>query len=798
MAKKSGGGAALFVIIGVLALLAAVPKEVWVGLAGALLVGVSVYLFVKDKKKNGAQQPGLTKTSSHLEPDSDPMTWYPTRIDEPVSVAAATASPQGHKIPTASPESAHWVAHDDEVRIAGFIIPGGMFYMGNGLKAPNGQREVSLVPPTLPVAAYDVPYKRELPWTPSYWQMHPDQRRTYLEWLSGGRLDPFIPVGYLFLFLSGLERRVRVDARKDSAHVAEATRDLPRIANELRRLLALYGRFRPFVRPALSLLDLIELVQASDPLYVRPPPQFPATGHIPAYIRLALGQCVLDKVPVPPSLALAWAKTDPGFYSSAPGQRFPQLLDALFVYRYGQVFKEGMLVRTRTSTRVSFKYELVNRALDADVDATFEAPDVSGLVTPLRKLRDVAQEATHLLSPYSRLALKFEERAAALDGLLLLPVGVWPESARQSMAAMELRTRIGPFVITVRDLVLHFGSLHLLNKASMLGLQAALASGGVAMEPDIAATGRSPDIDDPLVLFPAVPEDTPEARDTPLYKGALLTLQLGAVVAMADGTMNQPELQVMDSQIGRWDVLPSASQKRLRAHLLLLSVAAPTLTGLRTRLNALPLPARESLGVFSATIAQVDGEASPDEIKVLEKVYKVLALDAQRLYSELHATASQLRTSTRPLGAPAQPGFGNELPGELQLDHARIAELHEDTNRVSALLANIFVDDEHPAPAKPAPPADATDASSAPQAHAAAPLGLVALDAAHAAFVTSLLARAQWSRAELLNLAATFELMLDGALEQVNDTSFDVHDMPLTEGDDPVTVNQELLEKHSQ
>jgi len=37
--------------------------------------------------------------------------------------------------------------------------------------------------------------------------------------------------------------------------------------------------------------------------------------------------------------------------------------------------------------------------------------------------------------------------------------------------------------------------------------------------------------------------------------------------------------------------------------------------------------------------------------------------------------------------------------------------------------------------------------------------------------------------------------MLDGALEHINDAAFDAHDMPLVEGDDPVTINPEFLEK---
>ena len=37
--------------------------------------------------------------------------------------------------------------------------------------------------------------------------------------------------------------------------------------------------------------------------------------------------------------------------------------------------------------------------------------------------------------------------------------------------------------------------------------------------------------------------------------------------------------------------------------------------------------------------------------------------------------------------------------------------------------------------------------------------------------------------------------MLDGALEHINEASFEANNIPFTEGDDPIEVNTEALEK---
>lgn len=71
----------------------------------------------------------------------------------------------------------------------------------------------------------------------------------------------------------------------------------------------------------------------------------------------------------------------------------------------------------------------------------------------------------------------------------------------------------------------------------------------------------------------------------------------------------------------------------------------------------------------------------------------------------------------------------------------------------------------------------------------------LSLDEAHGALLRLMLSRPSWSRSELEDAAADLDLMLDGALETINEAAFDAFDAPLCEGDDPVEVNLELIEK---
>jgi len=72
---------------------------------------------------------------------------------------------------------------------------------------------------------------------------------------------------------------------------------------------------------------------------------------------------------------------------------------------------------------------------------------------------------------------------------------------------------------------------------------------------------------------------------------------------------------------------------------------------------------------------------------------------------------------------------------------------------------------------------------------------LLGLDAEHSAFLRVLLTRPSWSRAELSDIAADMEMMLDGALERVNEAALDKLDARIAEGDDPIEIAQDLLER---
>lgn len=276
-----------------------------------------------------------------------------------------------------------------------------------------------------------------------------------------------------------------------------------------------------------------------------------------------------------------------------------------------------------------------------------------------------------------------------------------------------------------------------------------------------------------------MPPGETASHATPAYQAALLTIELASAVASADGEFGATEINHLRQKMQSWSHLTPNHLRRLLAHLRLLMKAPVSLISLKKKLDPLDAAAREAIAAFMATVAQSDGTVSPAEIKILEKVYKALGVEPKKVFSDIHAVASGTRPSAATAARIEETGF--------KLDPERIAALQQDTEKVSALLADIFKEEGTP----PSP-------FSEPDIEAAqdeTPNGILGLDESHTALARMLLSRPKWSREELMDVAADLDLMLDGALEHINDASFETHDIPFTEGEDPVEINAEILEK---
>jgi uncharacterized tellurite resistance protein B-like protein len=316
-----------------------------------------------------------------------------------------------------------------------------------------------------------------------------------------------------------------------------------------------------------------------------------------------------------------------------------------------------------------------------------------------------------------------------------------------------------------------------------MSLQRSLEAANIAMDPDVLGGDRIPKESESIVLFSAVPDDR-AARSSPAYQAAAVTLDLAAGVAAADGDFSSSEIAAIGSYIDSWVHLSLAHRARLKARLKRLVSSPPPLSSLKKRLEPLSSEARTAIATFLAHLAHADGYVDPAEVKLLERIYGALGIDVQVLYSNLHA--GNLGGGKSPIPSPKSASQRTSAAGPtIALDPARIAALQKETEQVSKLLAGVFVEESQP---------DHLAETMEPEAQERTTSGILGLDAELSAFLRVLLSRSTWSRAELNDLAKDMHVMPDGALERINDAAFEHANGPLTEGEDPIEINREILE----
>ena len=795
MARKGSavGGLALVILV-ILGAIAKYAKELLI--IGGVAVGVWIIYKLFVAKKAEAPPPPQVNENAVIPPPPlrRAMTVAPappfSRDATPAVTRFANRGPETRAAspgPSVSDGDAYWLVRARSVALAGRTLGGGI-YFGTGLQSVQlGSPEPSLIDPRLPVdsSIADCTVRRLNYW-PSYSGASPDARAAYLNWLDSGRKDPSADLGYVFLYFYGLERRALYDA----AVSATAKAELPEIQAEVERLLKIYGNNRSFQMYGGSLLDLLKNRVVESGLYKLPPPLLRANNTLALDHRIALAQCADDGSPLPAEWAYTWFLADPTTRLRTPAVRCPEEFKRLFFQRYGEEFGTG-LVLSKNKTRLKMERQPASSTFGYRASGhtlRFDLPDVTVLTAPVKKLQDVAEPCYPRLEGYSRFIGKDASRAGSFDAMLELPVALWPDQYRRVVENMRkvVAAANRPAAIPFEKFKSWFPEWQTMTRTKLASLARAMSEAGLGMEPDARFGGAVPDTGSTVVFF-ADEIASASASPSTRYTAAALTLQLSAAVAMADGVPSDVEKGLMTRQLEEWLHLSESERRRLHAFMRLVLAAPPKLNGIKSKVEALDKAQRDAIGDFLTLIAQADAVVTAAEVKNLEKSFRLLGLDPQTVYSKLHVAATEPVTvlpggGERGYPIPKPPGAA---PGTgIELDSAKIAALQKDSERVSAILGAIFAGETVVPEAESAP----VEAEQAPTPTA----GLLGLRTGDSAFVTTLLGRQHWTRAELEELAEDRGFMLDGVLERINDASLDKFDKSLLEGEDPIDVNPEV------
>jgi uncharacterized tellurite resistance protein B-like protein len=683
---------------------------------------------------------------------------------------------------------AKWVAAGETVEVAGYDIPG-MVYVGESLASVKSYNfiEPSLIIPSLKVNDNNPDYNgQHVDYYPTYGRIPPTSRAAYLEWLSEGRRTPQVHVAYLWLFFYGLERRVFYDLLGAGRKPDMAMQELETIVDEVRQLRSVYsgsGMYSAFAQKAGLFIDLCSMIDADEDFYETIDPF--NTSLI--LLQIGLGQMVDKRLPIPANWALAWYVRLSKHHLRTAATRCMDELQALFALRYTEDYGEGMKLKPGKSVLTVDYYpasQTFNRSVQINVG---NLPNVSSFTRKINQLDQIVLSSTTALEPLGRLLGRNPNARNTAAAIALLPPEILETHGGDLVQNLRhwLAPKFAPsasaIAVAGEEIFQYWTGTNpeKMSKSEAEGLAQMLEVLGYGIEPDVRLGGATPKLNGWVGIFRLDPEVPDLLYLSPEYLTMTLVAHLAIAVASGDELPNAVEQDYLRTSLDTLIPLTRSERSRLQAHVQSLLQEKPTLRSLKNRIDAIEPDTRKTIARFLVGVAVADGQASPKEIDRLTKVYTLLKLDPQSLYSDVHdisANSVNSRSASEPITVrSASPTKGHKIPKprpSFSLDMGLVESKISESQEVSSLLADIFVEEAAPPVA-----------------------GIAGLDAAHSQLLQALGQRTEWQRKELEAIATGLNLMLDGALEVINEAAFDRCDEAVIEGDDPFEVNSDVLQE---
>ncbi len=309
-----------------------------------------------------------------------------------------------------------WIPKNQTLRIQGRDVSGGYFYYGGVLRSIDGYRiETSLVDDSYPIKTSSIDHiDSSLKYYPSYSQLSSLCRDTYLKWLEGDRTRPSTPIGYVFLYFYGIERRILLDhliGKKGNNDEFKA------LFAEIQRLKSIFKDNKSFFWYCTKLLEIMCIYK---PGLVSIDNQEMSYGYDSILLKYQISQAAINNKPISSNIALHWLKSLSAYNLKTPARRCSEEFDELFRLVYTQKYGDGILVKPNKS-RLSIHYFPASASLSGIRLEALDIPDPSILRGPSNKFISIAEECTNQLDSYSRHLGRKDTSKNDLSAKILLP-----------------------------------------------------------------------------------------------------------------------------------------------------------------------------------------------------------------------------------------------------------------------------------------------------------------------------------------------------------------------------------------
>lgn len=673
-------------------------------------------------------------------------------------------------------QKGRWVDEDEQLTINGRQLTKGFFYFGGVMESLSGYGiEPSLVDDKRSALVMSANIGSELytdesfGYWPSYATLSKGCRGAYLDFLASDRSDPTTPIGYVFIYFYGFERRII----ENRANNLISDHEFLTIFEEVLRLNEVFSTNRSFRGYSANFLELMALIRPH--LLEHRAKEIPETSNALSF-KVKLATTIASGQPVDADLALDWLKNTFEYSLKTPARRCEDEFRKLFNIRFTKKFGDGISVKPN-KTKLSLSYHAASNGIHSVEINKHDLPDPSLLKAPINKLIPIAEQCTEELNSYSRYLGKADTSKNDIAALMLLPKELANESNSPVIESFKLWAeqliQNNKGLTTVQEFWSHTGTPlpKAINKKEIELLTNLAVKADIGIAPDQRFHLTKFKADGNIVLFS--PGHGEFFEPSPAYHQVMLALRLGAMVATIDNTVDHDEEQTLRKLIEHDDKLSPAEKNSLSAYLTWRLNSPANTVGLSARIDLLNTTQIEFLKKFIISIALADGKIDASEIKQIEKLYTSLGLDKSLVANDIHNVTTTWKSTS---SARSDVEQSKEI---FQLDEDILAMHESDTSDAKSMLANIFAVDDELETEQTSQLATQQDG----------------LDMTHKALFDQLITKAVWTRNDVHELCSKLKLMIDGAIETINDWAYEKVDAPVLDDDGDIYVDLEIVEE---
>lgn len=735
--------------------------------------------------------------------------------DEFASFTLSSANSRKATSASANKQLGCWFKENESFSIKGRSIERGFYYVGGQLTMLTGfGTEPSLVDDSLPASSPNtihsisrVYHDESLGYWPSYERLSFKSRGAYLDWLASNRAHPSTPIGYVFIYFGGFERRIVEHINDEIVSDAEFIA----IYEEITRLNHIYGShsdsFNNYSAHFLEFMTLIRSLLFEDKAQTGHLPPPPVTSQNLNF-KMRLAKIIALQLPVPAPLAWEWLVYSNEYNFKTPAKRCENTFKNLFEILYHDAYPNGFTVAAN-KTRLKLSYNAANHSI-VSVELTLDdLPDPSVLRAPVKKLINIAEQCNDALDAYSRYLGKEGSSADNIAAIMLLPKSllrnshypviekfkIWAKAVIEKDEGLTTTKELWAYL----DEILPQTANKALSKKQNELIINLVELAGFGIAPDQRYHQTRLRSDGYAVLFSGGHSTHCEDFEpSSSFYQVSLAMRLGAMVATINGYVDKREVDTLLTLLNQDSQLTTIEKDSLNAYLLWQLNTPANMAGLKTILADLDAQYIGFISRFIITVALANGNIEPSQIKQIEKLYQALGLDKTLVTSDIHQLTTNKKVNTGINNAPQTKDNSGKNSHSFSFD-AELLALHESETAVAkAMLSRIFaVEDEAEENGSSEIIDEAvTDQSNTPIENSDNESVLNGLDSSHSQLYQALISTEVWQREAVNELCESLNLMTNGAIETINDWAYDKVDAPvLDDDDDELVVDFEIVEE---